>query len=147
MPRIHIDAIYWAPGSGRHITDAEFVSKIDEATRGERWIVDGNYKQVREMIWERATAILWLNYSFLRVYKQVMVRTFQLLRKPSGAGRISIRKAFFHKHSPWWLVPATFRKRRREYRERFESGAADGRNHIEHRTPAETQRLLESLGR
>ncbi len=145
-PRFSLDNIYWAAGDGRPIPDTEFVSTVDQITRGDRWIVDGVYKQVRSMAWDRATAILWLNYSFPRVYRQVMGRTFRWLRKKTANSRLTIREAFFHRHSPWFKVPATFRKLRREYRELFTNDVSSDRILIEHRTPAETQRLLDSLG-
>ena len=34
-----------------------------EALTGETWVADGNYREVRPIVWGRANALLWLDYS------------------------------------------------------------------------------------
>jgi hypothetical protein len=38
-------------------------------------VFDGNYTKTREIVWGRATAIVWLNYSFSRTFYRSLKRT------------------------------------------------------------------------
>jgi adenylate kinase family enzyme len=58
VPWVELDAIYhgadWAPRP-------TFTEDVDTATRGVAWVVDGNYAPVRELLWSRADAVVWLD--------------------------------------------------------------------------------------
>ena len=41
----------------------------------ERWVVDGNYNMVRDIVWQRATTLAWLNLSFPVVFWRALSRT------------------------------------------------------------------------
>ena len=73
---IELDALHWEP-NWREAPDEVFRARAEEATRAERWVVAGNYLQVRDIVWSRAEAVLWLDYSFPRVFWQLTVRTFR----------------------------------------------------------------------
>ncbi|HUH98974.1 MAG TPA: hypothetical protein VLZ89_16555 [Anaerolineales bacterium] len=73
---IELDALHWEPNW--HEAPAEvFRARVDAATRAERWVVAGNYQSVRDIVWSRAEAVLWLDYSFWRVFWQLTIRTFR----------------------------------------------------------------------
>ncbi|MFM8939636.1 MAG: hypothetical protein ACKOEY_06465, partial [Phenylobacterium sp.] len=52
------------PGGGdRHAEDPQaFVDRVEAATQGERWVTDGNYSVCQDLIWSRATDVIWLDY-------------------------------------------------------------------------------------
>ena len=54
---IELDAIFWLPGWQERPRD-EFRSLIGAAVAGERWVADGNYSRVQDLIWARATTII-----------------------------------------------------------------------------------------
>ena len=62
-PVVQLDALYWAP-AWKPRADTEFQRLVDEATSGDRWVVDGNYAGVRDVVWPRASTIIWLDFSF-----------------------------------------------------------------------------------
>jgi hypothetical protein len=41
---------------------------------GEQWIIDGHYRDVRHLIWERADLVVWLNYPLRTVALRLMER-------------------------------------------------------------------------
>jgi energy-coupling factor transporter ATP-binding protein EcfA2 len=43
--------------------DAIFREQLSQALRGETWVADGNYSVARDVVWPRATTIIWLDYS------------------------------------------------------------------------------------
>jgi hypothetical protein len=42
---------------------------------GERWVIDGTYTQVRDLVWGRATTIVWLDLLRWQVMLQVIWRS------------------------------------------------------------------------
>ena len=96
-PHTEMDALHWGPDWTPHPL-AQFRAAVDAASAGARWVIDGNYTAVRDLLWPRATHIVWLDYSRLRVFGQVLRRTLQrgVRQTPLWAGnRESLRRAFF----------------------------------------------------
>jgi adenylate kinase family enzyme len=52
QPHIELDALYWGPNWEPKPAD-EFRSLVDHATSSDRWVVDGNYSAVRNLIWPK----------------------------------------------------------------------------------------------
>ncbi|MFD1711268.1 toxin [Ottowia sp. GY511] len=116
-PHTELDALYWGPGWTPRPTE-QFLAAVDAASAGERWVIDGNYAAARDLLWPRATHIVWLDYSRGRVFAQVLRRTLWrgLTRAPLWSGnRESLRTAFFSRESILWWSLTTFDKNRRKY--------------------------------
>ena len=123
---------------------------VEERLEGDRWVVDGNYSVVRDIVWPRATDAVWLNYPFPIVFGRALVRTLRriVLREELCSGnRESFRKAFLSRESILWWVIKTFNRRRRNYRALFSSGAFPNLRLIELRRPRDAGRLLAGLRR
>ncbi len=112
---IELDALHWGPD---WTPRPEFPDLVRAAVAAETWIVDGNYRGVRDLVWGRATAIVWLNYPFRVVFGRALARTIKrvVTREALYSGnRESFRGAFLDREGiPWWVF-RTFRSRRREY--------------------------------
>ncbi len=116
---IELDALHWEP-NWREAPDEVFRARAKEATHAERWVVAGNYLQVRDIVWSRAEAVLWLDYSFPRIFWQLTVRTFRrgVLQEELWNGN---REKLWWHFKLWsdeslyhWLFK-TYWRRRREY--------------------------------
>ena len=114
-PHIELDALHWGPN---WVPRQDFPERVSVAVSAEEWVADGNYRVVRDQVWGRATAIVWLNYPFRVVFYRAFSRTMRRLvsQEPLYSGnRESFRGAFLHKDGiPWWVI-RTYRRRRREY--------------------------------
>src|SRR5665213_2441112 len=55
VARTELDGLYHQPGWTQLPTD-EFRSAVAEVVDGPGWVVDGNYRQVRDLVWARAGA-------------------------------------------------------------------------------------------
>ena len=64
---VELDALYWGP---EWTPRPDFQGDVLAAVQYEHWVIDGNYTAVRDLIWRRCTAIVWLDYSFARVFAQ-----------------------------------------------------------------------------
>lgn len=61
-PHIELDTLHWLPDwQERSLED--FRTRVTAAAAGETWVADGNYSKVRDILWRRATSLVWLNYS------------------------------------------------------------------------------------
>jgi len=74
VPYVELDAIQhqrdWQP-----IPADEFRARVDAATAGGSWVVDGNYSAVRDLIWARADTVVVLDLPRHTVMRQVISRT------------------------------------------------------------------------
>lgn len=142
-----LDALHWKPNWVESPTE-ELAARVREAVRAERWTVDGNYGKIRDIVWGRATTVIWLNYSFPLVFRRVFVRTIKrsVLREELYSGnQESLVKAFFTRDSILLWTITTYKRRRVRYRELFGNPPFPHLNMIELREPSEARDLLEAV--
>ena len=116
-PHVELDALHWKE-HWEPRPRVEFLRLVEEAVARDRWVTDGNYGTVRDVVWSRATAVLWLNYSFVRVFYRALSRTLRraATREQLYSGNTeSFSKAFLSRDSILLWVLTSFRRRRREY--------------------------------
>ncbi len=145
--QIELDSLFWGPGWTLKPKD-EFRRLTEIAASEARWVADGDYGSVRDILWPRATTIIWLNYDFLTVLLRALRRTIS--RAFTGeelwhGNRESFRQAFLSRESIIVWVITTFKKCRAEYR-----ASQIDRNYshlawIEFRRPAEAAQYLASI--
>jgi adenylate kinase family enzyme len=73
---IELDALHWEPGWQEAPLDI-FRERVSKALQVPAWIVAGNYHLVRDLVWPKAEAVIWLDYPFWTVVKQLTQRTFR----------------------------------------------------------------------
>lgn len=137
LRRIELDALFWKPNWGE-TPDEEFLPAVEEATRGDRWILDGNYSRTRSIVWPRADTIIWLDYSFPRVFLQLLGRT---LRRSATRELLwnGCRERFYLQFSSkdsillWCLK--TYWRRRRNYPNVFKQSEYKHLTILRFRTP------------
>jgi adenylate kinase family enzyme len=143
-PRIELDALYWGPDWAPK-SKADFRRLVQAAASGPRWVADGNYGSVRDLLWPRATTVVWLNYGFVTIFARALCRTVRRIisREPLFAGnRESLRGAFFSRDSILLWVITTFHRHRRDYASLRKGGEFGGLEWIEFRRPAEAEAFL-----
>ena len=116
---VELDSLYWGP---EWTPRPDFIQNVLAIAQQSRWVIDGNYSAVRDIIWRRSSAIVWLDYSFARVFSQALRRTARriITRERLYAGnRETVRNALFDTDGiPWWVI-RTHGKRRRDFPELF----------------------------
>jgi adenylate kinase family enzyme len=125
IPHIELDALHWRAGWVPAPPEV-FRHAVATATAAERWVSDGNYGVVRDLVWGRATAVIWLDYPFATVLWRALYRTARraLLREELYSGnRETFRKALLSRDSILWWVVTTHRERQREFPMLFEQAA------------------------
>ena len=146
-PCIELDAIHWKPAWEPRPAE-EFRQMVSDVAAGERWVMDGNYSRVRDIVWARGTTVIWLNYPFRVVFWRALCRTVRraATREELFSGnRESFRKSFFSRDSILLWVITSYRRLRRNYRRILDSGDFPHLRVIELRDSAQAEALLASI--
>jgi adenylate kinase family enzyme len=146
-PHVELDALHWEP----HWTMAElevFRARVEQAIAGERWVVEGNYSKVRDLVWGRADSVVWLDYPFALTFGRLVLRTIARIRSKqelwSGnrerfAGQFLARDSLF-----LWAI-----KTHRTYRQSIPAAlVSEPYSHlgvVRFRAPRDAERWLETI--
>jgi adenylate kinase family enzyme len=147
VPHIELDALHWLPAWIPRPRD-EFRQLVTEAVAAGSWILDGNYSKSRDIVWSRATCLIWLNYRFHVVFGRALSRTVRRVfdgQELFAGNRETFRQAFLSRDSILLWVLQTYHRRRREYPQLFEEYGHRPLQIIVLPTPAEAGRFLASV--
>ena len=84
------------------------------------YVIDGNYKNIRDLTWDRCDTIVWLNYSKPLVMRRVILRTIKRVvthQELWNGNRESFRKSFLSRDSIILWSWNTYERRKSEGRE------------------------------
>ncbi len=118
---VELDSIYWLK-DWQHLSTDDFRAKVEDALDSDNWVVDGNYSPVRDIVWDKVTDVIWLNYSFPVVFGRAISRTFRrvIFREQMWAGnRETFRTSFLSRDSILLCLITTHHRKRLEYPIRF----------------------------
>ncbi len=128
--------------------DDIFRQKISDALTTQNWVVDGNYSVARDIIWARATTIVWLDYpfnvTFWRLFRRTMGRAIMRTELWNG-NRENLRGVFFEKDSLLVWAFKTHWSRRRSMPIAFAQPEYAHLDLMRFRSPRATRRWLKSL--
>jgi adenylate kinase family enzyme len=81
---LELDSVYhqagWTP-----LDVLEFRARVAAAAAGERWVIDGGYSVVRDLVWARADTVVWLDLPRRTVMRRIIWRTLRRV-----AGRVEL---------------------------------------------------------
>ena len=144
---IELDALFWKPDWGE-TPDEQFLPAVDEATCGDRWVLDGNYSRTRSIVWPRVDTIVWLDYNFPQVFWQLLRRTIRrsVTREVMwDRCRERFRVSFLSKDSILLWCLKTYWRRRRNYPKLFEQPEYHHITVLRFSSPREFDRWLSAL--
>ncbi len=149
FPCVELDAINWGP----HWTPLDhetFRARVAAAITGQAWVVDGNYggAGVRDVVWERADTVVWLDYAFRVVLWRLLVRTIRraVTREELWSGnRESLRTVFLSRDSIFVWLLRTYWRRRRQFGAAQTDPAYAHLRWIRLGSPREAERWLASV--
>jgi adenylate kinase family enzyme len=71
---VELDSMFHQPGWAELCRD-DFRQRVGEALTAPGWVVDGNYSAVRDLVWDRADTVVWLDLPRWLVMRRVILRT------------------------------------------------------------------------
>ena len=76
VPFVELDALNWGPNWTERPLET-FRQELAEAVTGPSWVIDGNYRKVRDVYLPRVSTVVWLDYPFLINLWQLLRRTLR----------------------------------------------------------------------
>lgn len=147
LKHIEVDSLHWLPG-WQERPNEEFLDLVTEAIEEDRWVLDGNYSRIRDLVWQRATHVIWLNYPFPVVFWRVFSRSIRrsITREELWDGNYeSLQKTFFSRDSILLWVINTYRRRKRVYRDFFSDNLYPHLECVEIRSQRQAEKFLNSV--
>lgn len=119
VPYVELDALHWEAGWTEARKEV-FRRRVTDATAGEAWVVDGNYAAVRDIVWGRAEAVVWLDFPLRTILWRYATRTQRRIRSgeelwPGTGNREQLSMHLLRRDGLLWWILSTYRRRRREY--------------------------------
>ncbi len=143
---IELDALYWLPGWAVRDPD-EFKQLVAGEAEGKSWVTDGNYRTVRDLLWPKATAIIWLDYPFPLVLWRSLKRSFHraFTRQEICNGNIESWRILFSRESIVLWVVKTHGTNRERYQTLFADGSFPASEKIQLTSPAAAKDFLAQI--
>ena len=143
VPHVELDALFhladWRP-------NPRFADDVDAATAGPAWVVDGNYSAVRDLLWQRADTLVWLDLPRALTVRRVSARTARRMARREvlwNGNRERVRNLLAPDHPLWWTWTTT-PGRRLETEQRLADSRWGHLSVVRLRTPAEVTAWLAS---
>lgn len=149
LAHVELDALYHQPGWRRPSLE-DFRARTRSALSSRRWVVCGNYSEVRELVWSLADTVVWLDLPRTTVTRRIVARTLRRVRTGE--------ELWNENRERWWnlLVPhprynmilyslLVYGPHRRRFARTLAPGARPGLEVVRLRTPEEVERWLAGL--
>lgn len=150
VPFVELDAINWGP-SWTMIGAERFQALAAAAIAQDAWVIDGNYggRGIRDLVWARADAIIWLDYSLPLVLWRLLRRGVVRIRSreelwPGTGNRETIRATFFSRESLFVWAVTSYGKRRKNYPRLLALPQYESAAKLRFHTPREAEQWLEA---
>ncbi|MGQ9870059.1 MAG: shikimate kinase [Leptodesmis sp.] len=147
IPHIELDALHWET-NWTEVPHEIFREQVAAAIAPDSWITDGNYSVVRDLLWPRATTMIWLDYSFPITFGRLLRRTIYraIIQEPVCNGnRESLWLSFCSKDSILLWLLRTYGENRQKYPLLFQQPEYAHLKVIRLRSPQATEHWVESL--
>lgn len=116
IPHVELDAIHHQPNWTEAPLEV-FRQRVEQALSGDSWVVDGNYSKVRDIVWNRADTVIWLDYPLPLIMQRVVWRTLKRLITQEelwNGNRETWQIVFSTNSMPLWTL-RTYKKKRKNY--------------------------------
>lgn len=95
-PIYHLDELYWKKG-WKTVDIQNFRTKVLDIVSKEKWVIDGDYPQVNDIIYREADIIIFLDVKLPVLIKNVLIRTiggYYKREEICGGNRESLSRLF-----------------------------------------------------
>lgn len=142
-----LDYFFWEPNWTEARID-DFRNRVEPFTKKEKWITDGNFGQVRDLVWGRATNIIWMDYPFHIILKQFfkrsLIRSFKRKELWNG-NRETLWNSILRPNSLLVWILRTYSRNKKRYSTLMHSREYSHVKFLHLRHPSEAERFLNTL--
>jgi adenylate kinase family enzyme len=143
---IEMDSLHWEPNWTEAPLDI-FRARVEQALTGDGWVSDGNYSKVRDIVWGRADALVWIDYSLATIFWRLGLRTIRRIvtrEKLWGTNQEDWRAIFGRESLFLWVLQSRPRHHR-DYPRLLTQPAYSHLKLIRLRSPRETDKWLKEI--
>lgn len=147
LNHFELDAFHWKPNWQTNSKE-EFRSNIERVIYNDKWVIDGNYRSFRDVLWPRASNLIWLDYPLRIIILRLIKRSIRriVFKETLWNGNISnFRREFLGRNSILYDSLNTYWFRKRDYEDALNSKKYLHINVIKLDSPKETKIWLENL--
>jgi adenylate kinase family enzyme len=148
---IELDALHWEPNWQEAPLEV-FRGRVETATQAPAWVVAGNYHVVRDLVWSKAEAVIWLDYPLWTIFRRLWKRTWRRWWFQEELWNGNRERLWWH-FKIWsdeslfkWLFK-TYWRRKREYPILLKLPEHRHLKVIQFKTPQEAEDWLETIGK
>lgn len=76
VPHLELDAVFHQP-DWQPLEREAFLARVAQFIAGDGWVVDGNYNAVRDLVWQRADTVVWMDLPRRQIMRQLTARTLR----------------------------------------------------------------------
>jgi adenylate kinase family enzyme len=76
IPHLELDSVFHQP-NWQPLEESLFRARVGEFIAADAWVVDGNYSAVRDLVWQRADTVIWIDLPRRTVMRQLIARTLR----------------------------------------------------------------------
>lgn len=146
VPYVELDGIFHQPG-WQELPLEEFRRRVGEIAARDAWVVDGNYSAVRDLLWDRADTVVWLDLPRSLVMRRVIGRTFTRAIKHEELWNGNVEPLRnFYRWNPQRSIIRWAWTSHEVYQQRFDAASRDSANahlsFVRLRAQSEVEQLL-----
>ncbi len=150
IPYIEMDAVFWLP-NWNHLATQDFLNELKPMLEQEAWVLDGNQSKTNHLKWQYVDTIIWLDFTFLLTFKQILLRSFNRAYTKqeiwAGTGNNeSFKRNFFSSRSVVLWMLQNYWKTKRKYTKLFASELANHVELVRITSPNQAELFLADLG-
>ncbi len=146
IPHVELDSLHWE-AKWVEAPLQVFRERVVQSLQGHSWVVDGNYHQVRDIVWDRADTVVWLDYSIVTILRRLSRRTLRRVftQERLWNGNQEHLLSLFTQDSVFWWALKTYRRRKMQYPALLAQPENSHLSIVRLRSPKETKKWLSSL--
>ncbi|MFI6019531.1 adenylate kinase [Streptomyces sp. NPDC051287] len=146
LPYHEMDALYYV--GPQWATNADLAEDVARLTDGRRWIIDSiGYPEVRDLLWDRADTVIWLDYPRRHIMPRVLRRSLRrtVTREAVFGGNRETWAGWLRRDHPAWWAWSQHGPRAREIERRVGDPRFAPLRTLRFRRPQDTTAWLAGL--
>ena len=143
VPHTELDALNWEP-NWTSVPPEVMRERVAAAVAADSWVIDGGYSFVRDLIWQRADTVIWLDYSLPVILGRLSRRTARRIiwrEELWNGNRESLAKTLSRDSILLWALK-TYRYRRHRIPATLAAPEYSHLQVLHFRSPRQTKRWL-----
>jgi len=148
---IEMDALFWRP-NWQHSPDEKFFDELTKELTMDSYVLDGNYSRTQHIKSQYIETTIWLDYSFIRTFCQVLIRSIKRAYYknelwPNTGNKESFKKTFLQRDSIILWMLSNYFANKRKYNALMQDCKLKNKEFIRITSPKKARQLLTELSK